>query len=147
MLQGVGKTALLQRYAEAKFSEVETPGSVGIEFVRRPPPPPPRSLGTERCLVQKFKMLKIAGKTVKLQIWDTGTIAQHRSLALSAHAAHLLVVCSWSGALPHRDRCLLPRRGWHRAHLRLHLHGTHISPVTAHMLKSGWWLVGVAGLV
>ena len=49
--QGVGKSSILQRFVENTFSESTSQTNLGVDF--------------------RFANIKIANKTIKLQIWDT----------------------------------------------------------------------------
>lgn len=55
---GVGKSNLLSRFTRNEFN-LETKSTIGVEFATR--------------------SVQAEGKTIKAQIWDTGTISSHSS--------------------------------------------------------------------
>lgn len=59
---GVGKSCLLLRFANAKFSETYI-STIGVDF--------------------RFKTVKVDGKTIKLQIWDTAGQGRFRTITSS----------------------------------------------------------------
>jgi Ras-related protein Rab-18 len=70
---GVGKSSLLLRYCDDKFTD-KTSSTIGVDF--------------------KAKMLQIHGKTIKLSIWDTAGQEKFRTLTSSyyrnAHGVMLM---------------------------------------------------------
>lgn len=69
---GVGKTALIRRYAQDVFKE-EHVSTIGVDFT--------------------FKNLKIDGKNVKLQLWDTAGQERFRAMNTSYyHGAHCIIL-------------------------------------------------------
>ena len=65
---GVGKSNLLSRFTRNEFN-LESKSTIGVEFATR--------------------SIQVDGKTIKAQIWDTGTHAQQAALAPSPHPGRL----------------------------------------------------------
>jgi Ras-related protein Rab-1A len=69
---GVGKSALLSRFADEEFSSSMIP-TIGVDF--------------------KIRTVDVAGKTVKLQIWDTAGQERFRAITSSYYrSVHAIVV-------------------------------------------------------
>ena len=74
---GVGKSSLLQRFAENTYSEGFI-ATIGVDFVR---------------LIQKIRTTEIDSKIVKLQIWDTAGQEKFRTITSSYYrGAHGIIV-------------------------------------------------------
>jgi hypothetical protein len=103
---GVGKSNLLSRFTRNEFN-LETKSTIGVEFATR--------------------SIQADGKTIKAQIWDTGTNAtttrttpRHQSIEQSVLFAvfgaseliGIVALTSWSRALPCHHQRILPRCCW-----------------------------------